>query len=447
MSALRPYRPTMDVDRLVPSDLERASVLGTFPAPIEAQYDAWFLSRTWPSSRAILWISVVVWATTPFVLPRVLDLDGSILPFRVTAVCWAIGLPAVLVPALLGERRMRMWWPPAVLTLTTTCALLGVYWTDAADTPNLLLSTVVFFMFLAPILQFPFRSTGLVLLLTVPLAVVVAVVNADRDGTWNGTLNYQLWLLSSTSLIVLGISLVIENTLRGRFVDEQVIARQQQELLSSRALIRRYAPPAVVDRLEHGDTTVDSPQRRRVTVWFADVIGFTTLADRLDPEALAEIVNEYLGSVAQIIESHGGTLNEFAGDGVMAIFGAPDEMEPDEQVRSALGAAQELQRSLPVWSQKWYALGIDQDLRARIGINTGVLSVGTFGSAVRATYTGIGLQTNIAARIQSECQPGSVLLSKTSWHLVSDSVPCELRGEVLVKGVHFPIAMYEPLPA
>jgi len=446
MAALRPYRPVMDTERIVPADLERSSVLGTFPASAEAQYNEWYLTRTWPTTRAILWISVVVWATTPFVLPRVLDLDGAIVSPRITALCWGIGLPAVLLPALLGRGRMRRWLSPTVLTLTTLCALIGLRWTEAADMPNLMVSTVAFFMFLAPILQFSFRSTELVLLLTVPVTVVVAVVNADRDGTWNGTLNYQLWLLSSTSLIMLGITLVIENTLRGRFADEQVIARQQQELLSSRALIRRYAPPAVVDRLEHGDTTVDSPQRRRVTVWFADVVGFTTLADRLDPEALAEIVNEYLGSVAQIVESHGGTLNEFAGDGVMAIFGAPEEMEPGEQVRSALGAAQELQRSLPAWSQRWYALGIDQDLRARIGINTGVLSIGTFGSAVRATYTGIGLQTNIAARIQSECQPGSVLLSKTSWHLVSDDVPCEPRGEVLVKGVHFPIAMYEPLP-
>ena len=71
--------------------------------------------------------------------------------------------------------------------------------------------------------------------------------------------------------------------------------------------------------------------------------------------------------------------------------------------------------------------------------------IGTFGSAVRATYTGIGLQTNIAARIQSQCPPGSVLLSKTSWHLVSDTVPCEPHGEIEVKGVHFPIAMYEPV--
>lgn len=443
-ATVNPYRPVMDTDRIVPPELQRAGLLGKFVPVAEAHYKEWFLNRIWPATRVMLWISVFVWVTTPLVLPRVLDLDRTLLPPKATVVAWGIGFPAVLCPALLGRRHLRMWMQPAVLTLTTFCALAGVFWTDAANTPNLIASTTAFFILLAPILQFPFRSTGLVLLLTVPLTAVAAIVIADDDGTWNGTLNYQLWLLSSASLITLGISVVIENGSRGRFVDEQVIIRQQEELVTSRAMIRRYAPPAVADRLEHGDTTVDSPQRRRVTVFFADVVGFTTLADRLDPEALAEIVNEYLGSVAQIVESHGGTLNEFAGDGVMAIFGAPDELEPRKQVSSALGAARELHASLPEWSRRWYELGIDQDLQARIGINTGVVSIGTFGSAVRATYTGIGLQTNIAARIQAACEPGSVLLSKTSWHLIADTVSCQPRGEVEVKGVHFPIAMYEP---
>ena len=287
-----------------------------------------------------------MWVTTPFVLPRVLDLDGALLPSRVTVVCWAIGLPAVLCP--------RCWVTSSAhvdaargADIDHVVRLARCLLDRRAQHADLDGGYTVFFIFLAPVLQFSFRSTGLVLLLTVPLTVVVAIVSADRDGTWNGTLNYQLWLLSSTSLIILGISLAIESSSRGRFVDEQVITRQQEELVTSRALIRRYAPPAVADRLEHGDTTVDSPQRRRVTVFFADVVGFTTLADRLDPEALAEIVNEYLGSVAQIVESHGGTLNEFAGDGVMAIFGAPDEMEPREQVRCALGAARELQPRYP----------------------------------------------------------------------------------------------------
>jgi class 3 adenylate cyclase len=92
----------------------------------------------------------------------------------------------------------------------------------------------------------------------------------------------------------------------------------------------------------------------------------------------------------------------------------------------------------------WFHLGIEQPLKVRIGINTGVLSVGTFGSVGRGTYTAIGLQMNIAARIQAQCEPGSTLLSSSSWHLVKEKVPCEPLGEVTVKGVHFPISIYSP---
>ena len=175
---------------------------------------------------------------------------------------------------------------------------------------------------------------------------------------------------------------------------------------------------------------------------FCDVVGFTALADRIDPEALADVVNEYLSAVSEVIEKHGGTLNEFAGDGVMAIFGAPDELPPREQALAALAAAREIQHSLPSWSRAWYQHGITEDTQARIGINTGVVSVGTFGSKIRATYTGIGLQTNIAARVQAQAPPGGILMSGTSWHLVNDVVDGEPLGAVSVKGVHFPIDVY-----
>jgi class 3 adenylate cyclase len=428
---------------LVPAEAQGFGRSRRFDPAVELLYKQWLIKRTWPATRVVLWFSVFAWATAPLSLPRVLDVDGPFPP-RVRLVCWAFALPLVLASALLGEHYRRIWMQPAVLTLTTFSALLCIYWSEVPSTPIVMVPTTVLFLYLAPVLQFPFRSTGIVLLLTVPATVWWALAIAGNEGTRNGTLNYQIWLLGSIAVIALIISLFFEYNARTRFTDERLIARQQEELAASRALIRRYAPPAVANRIEHGDTTVESAQRRRVTIFFADVVGFTVLADRLDPEALAEIVNEYLGSVADIVESHGGTLNEFAGDGVMAIFGAPDEQDPRVQVLAALEAARELQRSLPEWSGRWYPLGIDRDLQARIGINTGVVSVGTFGSAVRATYTGIGLQTNIAARIQAQCTPGSVLLSKTSWALISDDVPCQPHGEVEVKGVHFPISMFEP---
>ncbi|MGJ8670781.1 MAG: adenylate/guanylate cyclase domain-containing protein [Oceanococcus sp.] len=218
------------------------------------------------------------------------------------------------------------------------------------------------------------------------------------------------------------------------------------ELEQSRKFIRRYIPPAVADQIIAGNAAaIDAPARRRITVLFSDIVSFTDMADRLDAESLTQILNEYMAAMANIIGQHGGTLNEFSGDGLMALFGAPNEMEPKSQALNALQAAQEMQNQLPALNEHWLALGIGEPLQIRIGINTGVLSVGSFGSEGRMTYTAIGLQTNIASRIQSHCEPDGVLLSDASWHLVKDQIDCEPFGEIQCKGVHFPVKVYAPI--
>jgi class 3 adenylate cyclase len=219
-----------------------------------------------------------------------------------------------------------------------------------------------------------------------------------------------IWIPLSTLAVGPAMAIANERGLRERYVDERTIERQQALLEQSRALIRRYAPSSVVSRIELGDTSVDAPQRRKITVFSSDVVGFTAMADRIDPEGLAHIINDYLGAVSDLVERHGGTVTEFAGDGVMAIFGAPDELDPADQVTAAVSAARELQTALSEWSHSWFEHGIVEELKARVGINTGVVSVGTFGSAIRATYTGIGLQMKIAARVQAQAEPGGILL-------------------------------------
>jgi class 3 adenylate cyclase len=419
-------------------------MVGRFPPETEERYFEWYVDQGKPLVRVAAMLSIPLWVVTPLLADAWVDtpVDNGIY-----VLAWAVAIP-VLVVTVLVTYSTRRWvqLPMAVIAVEVVAFITftAFYAFLSVRSQAGLLGSIIWFNTLPLLVRSPFRTTVFVTALTTAtgsafLAASVRELHTPRTETWP-----YVALLLVQLVMVPGIALMNERTLRQRFSDEQVIARQRAELTASRVLLRRYAPASVADRIEHGDTTIDSPQRRRVTVFFADVVGFTTLADRLDPEALAEIVNEYLGSVAHIIEMNGGTLNEFAGDGVMAIFGAPDELDPRDQVFAALVAASQLQRSLPEWSRRWYQLGTDQDLQARIGINTGVVSVGTFGSTVRATYTGIGLQTNIAARIQAQCPPGSVLLSKTSWHLVSDTVPCTPRGEVEVKGVHYPIAMYEP---
>jgi len=225
-----------------------------------------------------------------------------------------------------------------------------------------------------------------------------------------------------------------------------IAARQHAEhaLQHSRDLIRRYVPPTVANRIIAGEEAeIDTPQRRRLTVFFSDIVGFTEIADRVEPEVITQVINEYLSAMSRIVDANVGTLNEFSGDGIMALFGAPETMEPREQVRRAVDTALAMQRDMARLNEAWREFGLGEKLQVRMAINTGMLSVGSFGSQGRMTYTAIGLQTNVTARIQAQCQPCEILLSDASWQLIRDEIQCTPKGEIEVKGVHFPIKVYE----
>ena len=380
--------------------------------------------------------SALAWLINPLLLTTYMDTDHTLATFFV---CWGVNITA-LIAGIVYLRRPEPMQAVAVgtalviLTAVDTIAVL-LPWVPGLE-PTAFALAATFFGLLAPVVQLPFRHTlltGILITAAGELSLLLAAEGFDQNV-------FLAFVFIPVSALIIGPAMAFANErdLRTRFANERVIEHQRQ-------LIRRYVPSSVAARIELGDSSVDQPRRRRITALSSDVVGFTAMADRIDPEALAHIINEYLGAVSDLIERHGGTVTEFAGDGVMAIFGAPDETDPVDQVSSAVDAARELQASLAVWSRSWYQHGTVEPTSARIGINTGVVSVGTFGSAIRATYTGIGLQMNIAARVQAQAEPGGILLSNTSWHLVKDSIACEARGEVKVKGVHFPIELYEPL--
>lgn len=279
------------------------------------------------------------------------------------------------------------------------------------------------------------------LMLTVALAqyqghIPVAPIMSDISRETLNDARYMsygiLWVVAS----VLIVATLIGLTAMARDYAQNALARSNQ-------LIRRYAPPAVAERIIAGEeATVDTPQRRRVTVLFSDISNFTEVADRVDPESIAEIINEYMSTMADTIDAHHGTLNEFAGDGLMALYGAPDDMAPEDQARRAIATARDMQAHMPELNRRWRKLGISQNLNIRVGINTGVLSVGSFGSQGRMTYTAIGLQTNLTARIESHCEAGGILISDATYQLICEEMECKPVGEVECKGVHFPVKVY-----
>ena len=260
-----------------------------------------------------------------------------------------------------------------------------------------------------------------------------------------GSLGAAQWIAYLGCLLV---CVVIELVSRRTFVKDQIIATQQQELRASRETIRRYVPGPVAEHIVSGDTAgIDRPTRRRVTVLIGDLAEFTPLAETVEAEVLTRVTNDYMAAMSSVVEEHGGLVSEFAGDGMMAVFGAPDETPLPDQATSAVRAAVAMQECLPSLCEQWQEIGVTDPMQMRIGISTGLLSVGSFGSSGRVTYTAIGLHTNIAARLEAHCSPGDVLLSDTTWRLVKDAVHCEPRGEVRCKGVRDPVQVFSPLRA
>lgn len=412
-------------------------------ARVEADYRVWHREEILPVARLVGVIAAVFWAGIPLFFALYV---GS--PPRALYIStWVIGVPVFLTTLALSYTRFVRWEVPMIVMVAIVLGL-DLVWTmtsmygpgHGAVTAGAL--SVIFFPL---VLRLPTGGTALVTLL-IPAVPVTQMISGVRRGDISlvGSWPYLAVLLTNSVLVIVAAA-QIEAGMRRQFAALRTVARQQRLLEASQRLIRRYAPAAVAARIESGDAeAVGVPQRLRVTALSSDIAGFTVLADRLDPESLSQVINEYVGAMSDVIEGHQGVVTEFAGDGLMAIFGAPERLEPAEQVRAALAAASGMHDRLAELNESWPALGIEQSLHVRVGINTGVLSVGTFGSDGRATYTAIGLQMNIAARIQAHCEPGSILLSKSSWHLVKDEVDAEPLGEVTVKGVHFPINVYSP---
>ena len=254
---------------------------------------------------------------------------------------------------------------------------------------------------------------------------------------------------SSTAWLVLNglfMLMVVAVTLLFLWLVLQARDKAMAGMERSQGYIRRYLPPAVADQIIAGkEAEISTPQRRRVTVLFSDIVGFTDMADRVEPEVMTQVISDYMAAMSEIVDEHQGTVNEFIGDGLMALFGAPTELEPEQQAKQAVLSAQAMLAKLPELNNQWRKLGLGQELQIRIGINTGMSSVGSYGSEGRMTYTAIGLQTNIAGRIQSKCEPGSILMSDATYQLIDDVIDCVPKGEIECKGVHYPVKVYAPV--
>lgn len=223
---------------------------------------------------------------------------------------------------------------------------------------------------------------------------------------------------------------------------ELVVAHER--LARSMELIRRYIPEQVAEAIlsGHGED-VPAPTRRKLTVFFSDVVGFTDLTELLEPEDLSTVLGEYFTEMTAIADRYNATIDDFVGDAIVLLFGAPQVTDDRDHARRAVLMAVEMQQAMPGLNARWLAAGIDVELAVRMGIGTGMATVGNIGSAGRTKYTAMGRSVNLAARLEANCSPGGVLISHATWLLVKDDVLCVPMGEVQLKGITAPVRIYE----
>ncbi len=187
-------------------------------------------------------------------------------------------------------------------------------------------------------------------------------------------------------------------------------------------------------------TPIIESERRLVTVMFADISGFTTMSEKMDPEEVADIMNECFCLMGECIERHGGIIDKFMGDCVMALFGAPRTLE--DAPHRALDTALELMNSIQEFNEK---RKLSHPLDIHIGINTGPVIAGMMGSDTRQDFTVMGDTVNLASRMVSVAEPGAILVTEKTYRSAEGYFTFEPQREVLVKGKEQPIAAYKVL--
>jgi adenylate cyclase len=205
-----------------------------------------------------------------------------------------------------------------------------------------------------------------------------------------------------------------------------------QKQAQARASFERFLPRQVVDQiLRSPDAVKLGGVRQKVTAMFADVRNFTALSESSTPEMIVNLLNRYFSMVSEIIFRHGGTLDKYIGDGLMALFGAPyaSELDAVQSVRAAV----ELQRAMNSFNARLAAENLPP-IQIGIGINTGAAIVGYIGSETRLDYTAIGDTINTASRLESIAQPGQIVISENTMQSLDESFILKPLGTERLKG-------------
>lgn len=228
------------------------------------------------------------------------------------------------------------------------------------------------------------------------------------------------------------------------FLVTRAIAMESRADRISQAMERYLSPQMLASVAELSHELDLSTKRKELTILFVDIKGFSAISESVDVEYLQGFLNDFLERMTRAVFDHGGTIDKFLGDGLLAFFGDPVALE--NHAVAAIKAAVQMQREMEELNQNWSGAGIQQlaeGVEIRIGINTGMVVVGNIGSQRRMEYTVLGSAVNVASRLQEAAPPGRILISARTFFFARDHIRCSDPRCIRVKGVDRDIRVYE----
>lgn len=226
--------------------------------------------------------------------------------------------------------------------------------------------------------------------------------------------------------------------------DREIIEEKSAQLENLAMRLAKYLSPQIYESIFSGRQDAGAAiARKNLTIFFSDIVAFTDLSDTLEPERLAKVINSYLSEMASIAIDCGGTIDKFIGDAVLVFFGDPESEGEEEDALKCIEMALRMRTRIAELQSYWKKQGATQGIQVRMGITTGFCTVGNFGSEQRLDYTVLGRPVNLAARLQTLAPPDEILVSESTWNLLSDKVGGEFFEEITPKGFTRPVKTYK----
>ena len=234
-----------------------------------------------------------------------------------------------------------------------------------------------------------------------------------------------------------------QNLLEEKIRDREIIEEKSRQLESLATRLAKYLSPQIYQSIfENENEGEQTHARKNLTIFLSDIVKFTDLADTLEPERLAAVINTYLSEMSAIAVECGGTIDKFIGDAVLIFFGDPETEGEQEDALKCAEMAIRMMKRVGELNKHWKKLGVVDGLKVRMGISTGFCTVGNFGSDLRLDYTVLGSPVNLAARLQTTAEHNTILIDEYTKDLINSHVNSKYIDDITPKGFARPIPVY-----